>query len=317
MGFTLLFSVLLALAVIVFFLAFRRILDVRDPVDARLKQYGVTGAMPAETTSRAGRQPKTWPVTTRLINGFGVGPRLAADLMRADVPLTAAELALVAIAAALSGFLVGAWLVGFLLGLGLGLLLALAPVMFVRFKGQRRAQQLTDQLPDVLTLLVGALRAGYGLPQALAMLVEQLPAPVSVELGRVIRAISLGVPVQHAMGQMADRMRTDDLDLVVTAISVQHELGGNLAQTLDTISSTVRGRIYIKREIRSLTAQQRLTGYVLAALPLFMAVVFSIISPGYLRPLFEPGLIRLLPATALAMQIIGFLVIRKIVDIEV
>ena len=316
MAFTLLFSMLLALGVVVFFLAFRHIWGARDPVDGRLKQYGVTGEMPAETTSDAGMSPKTWPVTTRLLNGFAVGPRLAADLMRADVSLTAAEFALLSLGIGLAGFLAGGLLGGFLVGMGLGLLLTMAPVMLVRSKGRRRAQQLTDQLPEVLTLLVGALRAGYGLPQALMMLVEQLPAPVSVELGRVMRAISLGTPVPRAMTQMADRIGSDDLDLMVTAISIQHELGGNLAQTLDTIGSTVRERIFLKREIRSLTAQQRLTGYILAALPLLMAVGFSILSPGYLRPLFEPGL-RVLPATALALQIVGFLVISKIVDIEV
>ena len=107
---------------------------------------------------------------------------------------------------------------------------------------------------------MGALRAGYGLPQALAMLTEQLPPPASVEFGRAMRAISLGMPVPRALGQMADRMDSDDLALMVTAIGVQYELGGNLAQTLETISETVRDRIKLKREIRTLTAQQRLTG---------------------------------------------------------
>ncbi len=317
MAYSLLFGVLLALLVLVFFLALRRMLDERDPVDARLKQYGVTGEIAEATTGGTEVRPRTWPVTTRLINGFGFGPALAADLVRADVPLTAAELALIAVAAGLAGFLLGGWLGGLLIGLALGLVCAYLPIFYVRYRGQRRAQQLTDQLPDVLTLLVGALRAGYGLPQAMALLVEQLPPPASVEFGRAMRAIGLGMPVQRAVNQMADRVHSDDLDLVVTAINVQYEVGGNLVQTLETISDTIRDRIRMKREIRSLTAQQRLTGYVLAALPIFLAVVFSIINPGFLDPLFAPGRIRLLPVAAVVMEIIGFLVIRKIVDIEV
>lgn len=317
MAYPLLFGALLALFVLVFFLAFRRVLDNRDPVDARLKQYGVTGEISDAATGVTSARPRTWPVITRLINGFGFGPALAADLVRADVPLTAAELALIAVAAGLGGFFLGGWRGGGLIGLALGLVCAYLTVFYVRYRGGRRAQQITDQLPDVLTLLVGALRAGYGLPQAIGLLVEQLPPPASVEFGRAMRAISLGMPVQRAVNQMADRVRSDDLDLVVTAINVQYEVGGNLVQTLGTISDTIRGRIVMKREIRSLTAQQRLTGYVLAALPIVMAVIFSIISPGFLDPLFAPGRIRLLPVAAVLLEIMGFLVIRKIVDIEV
>jgi tight adherence protein B len=317
MAYSLLFGALLALTVLVFFLALRRVLDVHDPVDARLKQYGVTGEIAEATTGGAEVRPRTWPVITRLINGFGFGPALAADLVRADVPLTAAELALIGVAAGLAGFILGGWRGGFAIGLAVGIGCALLPIFYVRSRGQRRAQQFTDQLPEVLTFLVGALRAGYGLPQAIALLVEQLPPPASIEFGRAMRAIGLGMPVQRAVNQMADRLRSDDLDLVVTAINVQYELGGNLVQTLETIGDTVRDRIRMKREIRSLTAQQRMTGYVLAAMPIFLAVVFSIISPGYLQPLFQPGRMRLLLIGAVMMQIAGFLIIRKIVDIEV
>jgi len=317
MVYSLLFGILLALLVLLGFLALRRRLEARDPVDARLKQYGVTGEVAEAATGGTDARPRTWPVTTRLINGFGFGPKLAADLVRADVPLTAAELALIAVAAGLGGFFLGGWRGGLLIGLALGLVCGYLPIFYVRSRGGRRAQQLTDQLPDVLTLLVGALRAGYGLPQAIGLLVEQLPPPASVEFGRAMRAIGLGMPVQRAVNQMADRVRSDDLDLVVTAINVQYEVGGNLVQTLGTIGGTIRDRIVMKREIRSLTAQQRLTGYVLAALPIFLAIGFSIINPGFLDPLFAPGRIRLLPVGAVVLEIMGFLVIRKIVDIEV
>jgi tight adherence protein B len=317
MAYPLLFGILLSLTVLVFFLALRRVLDVRDPVDARLKQYGVTGEIAEVTTGETEGRPRTWPVITRLINGFGFGPALAADLVRADVPLTAAELALIAVAAGVAGFLLGGLRGGVLIGLALGLLCGYLPIFYVRYRGGRRAQQFTDQLPDVLTLLIGALRAGYGLPQAIAMLVEQMPPPASVEFGSALRAIGLGMPVQRAVNQMADRVHSDDLDLVVTAINVQYEMGGNLVQTLETISATIRDRIRIKREIRTLTAQQRLTGYILAALPIFLVIAISFLNPGYLQPLFAPGRIRMLPIMAVVMEVAGFLVIRKIVDIEV
>ncbi len=148
-------------------------------------------------------------------------------------------------------------------------------------------------------------------------LVEQLPPPSSAEFGRVTRAMELGVPVRRALSQMAERVGSDDLALVVTAINVQHEMGGNLAQTLDIIGETVRDRIVMLREIRVLTAHQRLTGYILTATPLFLAVMFFLRTPEYMRGLFEPGLTRYLLVGAVIMQIMGFLVIRRILDIEV
>jgi len=176
---------------------------------------------------------------------------------------------------------------------------------------------LTEQLPEVLTLLVGGLRAGHGLSQALETVVEQVGGPASTELGRALRAVELGLPVQQALNDMAARVRLDDLDLVVTAINVQYEMGGNLAQTLEVIGETVRDRIRMLREIRVLTAQQRLTGYILAVLPAAVGLGIFMLNAQYMRRLFEPGWIRLLPTAAVVMQIVGFLVIRRIVDIEV
>jgi tight adherence protein B len=283
----------------------------------RLKQYGAVVASDASGAGGRRARLRTYSFADRIIKGFGLGPVLASSLVRADAPLTAAEFVLIALASGAAGFLLAAWRGGLLLGLALGVLCAAAPFVYLRMLGQRRTQQLNDQLPDVLTYLVGGLRAGYGLSQAMAMLVEQLPAPASVEFGRVMRGVGLGMQVQRALNQMAERVRSDDLDLVVTAINIQHELGGNLAQTLETIGDLVRDRIRIKREIRTLTSQQRLTGYILAALPVALALGLSVLSPGYLDPLFAPGPIRIMPVAAAAMMILGFLIIRKIVDIEV
>ena len=127
----------------------------------------------------------------------------------------------------------------------------------------------------------------------------------------------MGVPLQRALKDMAARAGSDDLSLVVTAINVQYEMGGNLAMVLESISQTVRERIRITREIQVLTAQQRLTGYILAAFPIFLAVVITLMQPDYFAPFFEPGPIRLLPMAALVMLVIGFFFIRRIVDIDV
>jgi tight adherence protein B len=312
------FGLLVALVVLVGFAAVWRTLRSTDAVDARLKEYGIRVGQPldAEPDQDTARRRFALPTVNRLLAGFGFGPRLAKTLTRANVPLTAAEFAVIMLGAGMVGFFVGTVRLGPLLGLPLGLVAGYAPFVVVSYKAGRRQRAFVDQLPDVLTLLVGALRAGYGLSQALQALVDQLPPPASEEFARVTRAVGFGLSVQQALNEMAERVGTDDLDLVVTAINVQYEMGGNLAQTLDTIGETVRDRIRILREIQVLTAQQRITGYVLAVWPLVVAFAIFLINPGYAKRLLEPGM-RWLPAMAVVMQILGFLLIRRIVDIEV
>jgi tight adherence protein B len=316
-GGPLLFGLLVALAVLLGFVALWRILRSQDPTEERLKEYGAGEPAPAGAGAQPYSARRRLPTVTRLLAGFGLGPRLAAALARADLPLTAAEFAVIVVLAGALGFAVGALRGGLLAGLLLALLAGLLPVLYLRLRESRRRQAFTAQLPDVLTLLVGALRAGYGLSQALEMLVQELEPPASTEFGRVMRAVELGQPVQRALSEMAQRVGSDDLDLVVTAITVQYEMGGNLAQTLETISETVRERIRLLRQVQVLTAQQRFTGYLLAAWPLFLAVALYLLNPGYIGRLWAPGWIRLLPVAAVLLQIVGFFVIRRIVDIEV
>jgi tight adherence protein B len=238
-------------------------------------------------------------------------------LSHADAPLTAPEFTLIILGLAVVGFVFGVTRSSLPVGLLLAIVLGYFPIIYLRVAIGRRQRAFTDQLPDLLTLLVGALRAGYGLAQAIDVLVEQMPPPASGEFARVQRAVGLGLPIQTALNDMSQRIGTDEVDLVVTAINVQYEMGGNLAETLETIGETIRDRIRMLREIRVLTAQQRMTGYILAVLPFAVGLGMYVINPEYIMRLFEPGWIRILPIAALVMQVIGFLLIRRIVDIEV
>jgi len=312
----LLFGALVALSVLVGFVGLWRTLASRDPLEARLQEYGAQAEAAEGARTREGGSRRAWPGVNRLLAGLGLGPRLATALSQADVAWTAAEFALVVLAAALLGYLAGTWRSGLPLGVVLALLFGCLPLLYLNIRRRRRRNALTAQLPDVLSLLVGALRTGYGLSQAMEMLVEQVPPPTSTELARATRAVRLGQPIHQALIEMAGRVGTDDFDLVVTAMNVQYEMGGNLAETLGTISETVRDRIRIKRQIRTLTAQQRFTGYFLAVWPLLVGLVIYLLNPEYIKQLFVPGWL-LLPVLALVMQVIGFLVILRIVDIEV
>ena len=277
------FSVLLAAAVLLGFIGLWRLSNVEDAIEARLSQYGGAGTTVAGQ-SPSGTDSKGFPGLNRALGQMSVGGSIANRLSRADVPLTVAEFLLIAlILAAILGVL-GWSRGGFLLAAVLGATGIFLPVIYLNIKAGRRRDAFTGQLPDLLTLLVGALRAGYGVTQAMDMLVGRMPKPASVEFARVMRAVNLGIPVNRALNDMADRAGSDDLFMIVTAVNVQAELGGNLAQILDTITETIRERIRIKREIRVLTAQQRMTGYLLAFMPIGFAVAVSLLPPGVPGP---------------------------------
>lgn len=307
----LIFGLLVALCITVGFTALWFVTRPRDPVERRLQQYGMQSeTLQQQAPKRRRRMQSGW------LRG-GLGPALAEALQRADLPFTAVEYFLIILGMGVAGLVLGSLRMNIALGIVLALVFAYLPLLYLRMRRRKLKQALITQLPDMLTLMVGALRAGYGLTQTLDMLVKRLTPPVSTELARVMRAVSLGLPVQNALRDMADRLDIDDIDLMVTAISVQYEMGGNLAQTLDIISETIRDRIRMLREIQVLTSEQRFTGYVLGLLPMVVAFILFMLNPEYMGRLFEPGWIRLVPVLALVMQILGFVVISRIVDIEV
>ena len=194
--------------------------------------------------------------------------------------------------------------------------------------GRRKSGRLNafnKQLPDTITLIANALRAGSSFLQAIELVVRESRPPISTEFGRVIREVNLGLPFDEALENMVRRVRSDDLELMATAISIQHQVGGNLAEILDSIAYTIRERVRIKGEIRTLTAQQRLSGYVVGFLPIALAGFLFVAAPDVHgadvrqsardRSGCPPGVIILFIGGF--MMFIGFMFIRKIVDIEV
>ena len=166
-------------------------------------------------------------------------------------------------------------------------------------------------------MLVSGLRAGQGINQALRLVVEQMPEPSAKEFARVVRAVELGQPMDQALEDLADRIGSDDIAMMVTAINVQRETGGNLAQTLEVITETIRDRIRMQGEIRTLTAQQRMSGNILAFSPAVWRWWSGCWIPPSTQPFLEPGPYRLLPIGALIMQGFGYYLIQRIVAIDV
>jgi tight adherence protein B len=165
--------------------------------------------------------------------------------------------------------------------------------------------------------MVGSLRAGYGLLQAVEWVARQIPHPAGTEFDRVIREVQLGRSLNESLDSMVRRINSDDLALIITAIKIQHEVGGNLADILEIVAHTIRERVRIQREIVVLTAQQRYSGYVLMVMPIALAVILYIMNPEYESQLFAPGPTLCIPIGTAIMMVIGFFVMRRIVDIEV
>jgi tight adherence protein B len=200
----------------------------------------------------------------------------------------------------------------------------MAPRIWLGRRKSGRLNAFNKQLPDTIMLIANALRAGSSFLQAIELVVRESRPPISTEFARVIREVNLGLPFEQALENMVRRVRSDDLELMATAIAIQHTVGGNLAEILDSIAFTIRERIRIKGEIRTLTAQQRLSGYVVGFLPIALAGFLFLAAPGFMDPMFRnPPAILGLPAGVVIlmfgglMMFIGFMIIRRIVDIEV
>jgi tight adherence protein B len=259
------------------------------------------------------------------------GANLARDLARADLRLKTSEFLAIWGASTVGLPVICLVLSPILSSLGNPFVLLIAAVlgfMLPRFWLNRRKsgrlKAFNSRLADTITLIANALRAGSSFLQAVEMVVRETQPPVSTEFGRVIREVNLGLPFEEALNNMVRRVRSDDLELMATAINIQHQVGGNLAEILDSIAFTIRERVRIQGEIRTLTAQQRMSGYVVGFLPIGLVGVLFLIAPHFMDPMFRKppdflglpmGLVILFMG-GLSMAF-GFMAIRRIVDIEV
>jgi tight adherence protein B len=199
-------------------------------------------------------------------------------------------------------------------GLVLGFFL---PRFYVKYRQAKRLRDFNSQLGDAINLLANGLRSGYSFLQAMDAVAGEMPPPISEEFQRVVREIGLGLSNERAMNNMLRRIPSDDLDLMITAVNVQHEVGGNLAEILETISHTIRERIRIKGEIRVLTSQQMISGYVVSFLPIGLGLILYAMNPEYMGAMFQEPCGLAMIAVGVISMTIGFIAIRKIVNIEV
>jgi len=295
----------------------------RTEVDERIDKY-VEEQKPtipdAKNIKRQSTMVTDW-INTR-VQRTSAGDSIARQLARADLKFKPGEYVALMI---ISSFLVG--LIGFVLG-GKSILLAAAglifgltlPRMYVRQEQGKRLRRFNNQLGDMLNLTVNGLRAGFSTMQAMESISKELDAPISDEFRRVVQEMQLGLSMEKALDNLLRRIPSPDLDLVVTAINVQREVGGNLAEIMDTISHTIRERVRIKGEIRVLTSQQSFSGKFLALMPVFVVLALLIFNKSYILEFTNPenapcGYIAI--GISVLLITFGYLALKKLAEVEV
>ncbi len=259
------------------------------------------------------------------------GARLAVELARADLKLRPAEFVLAWVASPFLFMAVTFALSIVFPALGNPIALAVAaaigayfPRFYLKRRQGKRLKAFAEQLPDTITLLANSLRAGSSFLQGMELVTREGRPPISEEFERVVREMQLGMALQPALQNLSRRVASEDLELMVTAINIQSQVGGNLATVLDAIAHTIRERVRLLGEINTLTAMQRYSGYVITALPIGLGVILTVISPSYMGPMFESppeafglplGIIFFL--VGLFSMGMGYFFIRRIVDIKV
>jgi len=252
------------------------------------------------------------------ISGTSFAQKMEQRLVAADSKMTVTEFLLMRSGIALLGFIVGWLITGYILG---GVFLAIMgwwlPGVHLARKETQRLKKFADQLPDFLILLIGSLRAGYGLLFALKVIEDEMPDPIATEFGRVVKETSLGYSIDEALDHLVERVDNEDLELIVTTIHIQNEVGGNLAEVMQNISETINERIQLTGEIRLLTTQQRATGGILSALPFIAGTVLMLVNPDYIMGMFQRSWVLFIPSLAVGLIIIGNLVMRRMMHIRV
>jgi tight adherence protein B len=254
----------------------------------------------------------------KLLDGYK--KRLQTDLTRAHLLLKAEEF----MALGLILFLLFTLVIIMIKGIGMwslalvfGICGWFLPALVIKSKIKKRIKILNEQLGDAISMMSNSLKAGYSFFQAIDMLVNEMTGPIAEEFATLQKEINLGLTTEKALDNMASRVKSDDLELVITAVMIQRQVGGNLAEVLDNITSTIRDRVKIIGEIKTVTAQGRMSGWVISLLPAIMCILIYLISPDKMNLLFTRTLGQIMLGIGVVLEFIGIMMIKKVVKIEI
>lgn len=292
------------------------------PQEARLQRLGESHTVRVSDDQGVAilRKQVQTPLT-RLLNAGTYAKRWEFELERADLKLRPNEYLMIRLALAAVTVLlisvVGRNGIAFIISLPLAYIMFMMPAYWVKFRTSRRIMAINKQLVETVELIAGALRAGFAFSQGIDVAAKRVGEPMSVELGRVLLDTNLGMSTEDALQAMNERIGSDDVDMVVTAILIQRQSGGNLAEVLQQVTETIRDRERIQGEIKTMTSQQQLTGWVLSLWPVLLGLAFFAFQPSIMRLFFTTGLGNVLLALWAGLWVLGVFLLRRILDIDI
>jgi tight adherence protein B len=297
----------------------------------RLARYGMTsggvgGSDVSQLITPAVRQQSEQSAISRglerAVGGTRFGAGIAARLDRADIKMTAGEWVAVCMAVLVIFSLAGIVIFSAMGHSGIGLLVGLvlgvaAPQLYIRRKIKKRQSKFLEQLADMAQMMGNSMRAGFSILQSMELVGTEGPVPAGQEFDRVVTEVKLGLPLEAGLEHMLQRMPSEDLELLVVAINVQRQVGGNLAEILMIMAKLVRERVRFQRDLKTLTAQVRLSSWIITALPIAVALAITFIDYPYESYLFTHATGNIMIGVALVMIAVGFFFLSRIADIEV
>jgi Flp pilus assembly protein TadB len=282
--------------------------------------HGFTVWRSPQTVQSSAERKNIRQVLSKLAN---LAPRqlskkLDKQLLSASIPLSGGEFIVLQFLLTITFCLISILITHkLIISLGIGFFGYILPRIWLKRAQINKKNKFNDQLIDALLIIANSLKAGFSFLQAMDLVSKEMTDPIAGELQFCLRDMNYGTPTEEALQNLSDRVGCDDLDLLITAILIQRQVGGNLAEVLQNIHSTLQDRIRIKREIKTLTAQGKISGYIIAALPFGIAAVLLMLNPEYMKLLISDKIGWGMIAGGLTLEVIGFLIIRKIISIKV
>lgn len=257
------------------------------------------------------------PTLNRILQKFQVSASLSSLLEQADLKMKVGELILLCLVLGSVSFLFTLKAGGFFLILLYFALFSSLPLLYVYYRKRKRLKLFEDQFPDAIDMMGNSIRAGFALGRAIQLVAEENPDPIGMEFKKTFEEVNLGIPIKDALMNLTKRIDSVDLRLFVTAILIQRETGGNLTEILAKISTTIRARFKLMGQIKVYTAQGRFSGWILGTLPIALGMIIYTLNPDYIKLLFTDPLGQMMVGIGISLQIIGFLVIQRIVRIKI
>jgi tight adherence protein B len=258
------------------------------------------------------------PLVNRLLSRVNIAARIDRRLRQADMKIPVGTFLLLSLVLFSVGIVVGRLLHWpTILSAAVGIALLAVPNLIVDIKRRRRLKRFMNHFPEALEMFARSLRAGHSFTGAIQLVAQEMPDPIGPEFAKVFEEQNLGIPLRQALIGMTDRVDILDVKFFVTAILIQRETGGNLAEIIDKIAYVIRERFRIQGQLKIFTAQARISGTILALLPISLAVLLSTINPEYMKPLWVEKTGKIMIVVAVIMQILGIIAIRKIIRIKI